>query len=70
MRRDNLRLILAENEKQSIGMSVPESGMMSRALFTPSLAKAPPKSPREAEPEKNYGADIPTLIRMIEAGEL
>lgn len=65
IQRDNLRSILAENE-QSIGMGVPEYGMMSK----PSLAKAPPKPPREAEPEKNYGADISTLIRMIEAGEL
>lgn len=27
-------------------------------------------STRHEEPEKNYGADISTLIRMIEAGEL
>lgn len=69
IRRDNPRSILAENE-QSLDRGVPEYGMMSRALYTPSLAKAPPKPLREAEPEKNYGADISTLIRMLEAGEL
>lgn len=67
---DNLNSILAENEPQGVGMGVPEYGMMSRALFTPSLAKAPPKPPREAEPEKNYGADISTLTRLIENGGL
>ena len=29
-----------------------------------------PKSTESEKPEKNYGADISTLIRMIEAGEL
>jgi len=63
---DNLKSILALNEPQT----VPEYGLMSRALFIPSEAPSAPKPPREAEPEKNYGADISTLIRMIEAGEL
>jgi transposase len=72
MQRDNLRSILSENEKQGIGMGVPMFDMMtpstmSRALYTPPKA---PESPREPKPEKNYGADISTLIRMIEAGEL
>ena len=29
-----------------------------------------PKSTESEKPEKNYGADISTLIRMIENGEL
>lgn len=69
-KRANLKSILAANEPEGIGMGVPEYGVMSRALFTPSLAKAQPKSPREAPEEKNYGADISTLIQLIEAGEL
>ena len=70
IRRDNLRSILAENESQGVGMGVPEYGTMSVALFTPSFAKAPPKPPQETELDKNYGADISTLIRMIKNGEL
>lgn len=72
-KRDNLRSILAENEP-SIGMGVPD-GQMSRALYTPSkpsrppVLREPPSTQFEKE-EKNYGADISTLIRMIEAGEL
>ena len=70
IQRDNLRLILAESEKQGIGMGMPEYGSMSKAMFIPSLAKAQSKPPRESEPKKNYGVDISTLTRMIEAGEL
>lgn len=70
IQRDKLRPILVQNETQTMGMGVAEYGLMSRALFTPSLAKAPPKPPQEAELDRNYGVDISTLIRMIEAGEL
>lgn len=58
----NLKSILALNEPQSV-----DTGVVS--LFTPSLGKAPP-TPRKVGPEKNYGANISTLVRMIEAGEL
>ena len=70
---ETIRSMLAENEPQSVGMGVPEYAMMSRALFTPSLGKAPPK-PRVSPPDEisdtSYGADISTLIAMLENGEL
>lgn len=75
MQRDNLRSILAENEKHGPAMGVPmfdlvttsTMGRMSRATYEPPKA---PVSPQPEKPEKNYGADISTLIRMIEDGEL
>lgn len=41
-------------------------------LFAGFDAPKPPKPYQEpsTQPEKNYGADISTLIRLIEAGEL
>jgi transposase len=36
----------------------------------PPRAMEPPPSTEYGAPEKNYGADISTLVRMIEAGEL
>jgi transposase len=44
------------------------------ARMTPKSLPEPkpyvPKSTESGKPEKNYGADISTLIRMIENGEL
>lgn len=46
----------------------------SLARMTPKSAPEPKpyilKSTESEKPEKNYGADISTLIRMIENGEL
>jgi transposase len=59
---------------EGIGMGVPVAaeptamyGLITR--FSPEPLRAP-KSTQMEEPEKNYGADISTLIRMIENGEL
>ena len=48
-----------------------------REAGVPVMEKGPPMRPPEAydphkheKREKNYGADISTLIRMIEAGEI
>jgi transposase len=48
-------------------------GLATFSKVGPTRPPAPPKPPdQHAEPktEKNYGADIATLIRMLEAGEL
>lgn len=70
---ETIRSILAENEPQVAEMGVPEYSMMSRALYTPSLGKALPKpevSPPDEISDTSYGADISTLIAMLENGEL
>lgn len=53
----------------SMGRVVPGSDW---ELFAGFDVPKPPKPYQEpsTQPEKNYGADISTLIRLIEAGEL
>lgn len=59
---------------EGIGMGVPMAAepvaMYGLATQFSPEPPMPPKSTRTDVPEKNYGADISTLIRMIENGEL
>lgn len=56
-----------------VAQAAPEFGLAGYGGMSRSVCKDVPStafSTREEESEKNYGADISTLIRMIEAGEL
>lgn len=56
-----------------IAQAAPEFGLAGYGGMSRSVCKDVPStafSTREEESEKNYGADISTLIRMIEVGEL
>ena len=84
-KRTNSRPRFEKRDRQAVGRSVPGAeedtgmlglvtgpsyGMMSRTTYRPPVPSPSQKSAQPDEPEKNYGVDISTLIRMIENGEL
>lgn len=71
-RRREPELAVAE---EVMGYGLPDDGLppgrFEKAVLT--TRKSTPKAEHQHEPSappKNYGADISTLVRMIEAGEL
>lgn len=62
---------------QALNIGDQERARLADAFWRSAIPKPPPepkpyvpKSTESERPEKNYGADISTLIRMIENGEL
>lgn len=62
---------LAEEPKFDRGVGLARYTTLNKGFRLPELPKPPQEDQQDAEKtEKNYGADISTLIRLIESGEL
>lgn len=75
-RKEPVKLRLEKSERETFSMGLPDGCIGYAGLKSFEVAPAMPYRPKTApstelgQNEKNYGADISTLIRLIENGEL